>query len=192
MKKIFPILFASCVGLATTGCNDAGTSGAGQEPAQVAADTTATSGSSSPEEAEPMPYPAKVSDWKTGDPELIRKVLSMYKNYETGSSNNEALQLLADSIEFISFDDRTKKYAAADFLKHVKGLRAQFKAVNLEFQSYVCLHSEAYKVDMVTLWIRETVTWKDGQKESTSYLETWLFNEQGKIFRAGDYSRYRR
>jgi hypothetical protein len=71
-------------------------------------------------------------------------------------------------------------------------MREQYKDIDLAFRTYVCLHSDSLKVDMVTLWINENVTWKNGAKESTAYLETWLFNEQGKIFRAGDYSRFKR
>jgi hypothetical protein len=154
---------------------------------------TSTVETVAPKNEAPMPYAAsRTSDWVIGDKEKIRTILNMYKHYDENMNYEDEVSVFADSIEFISFDARRVKYKREDFIAHVKKMRDQYNDVDLQFKTYVCLHSDSLKVDMVTLWINERVNWKNGTKESSDYIETWLFNEEGKIFRAGDYSRFKR
>jgi hypothetical protein len=138
----------------------------------------------------PMPFPATLtSDWKIGDPEKIRIVLTLYKNLINDSIEN-GRQFLADSILSIRYDNRRKTYSADEFIKLIKDFRGQFKSLDEKFQSYVCLHSDSLNIDMVSLWLEEDAVWKNGKLESTLYQENWYFNKDGKIYRRGGYSRF--
>lgn len=138
------------------------------------------------------PYEAQLAnDWTIGNPERIVQVLNLYKMMEDAKFTDSAvLPLFADSLTSVSFDERVYTGPPAGFLENVRRFRSQFKQINEEFVSYVCLHSESRGTDMVSLWFKERVIRNNGKADSTRYQENWTFNRDGKITHRTAFARF--
>ena len=138
-----------------------------------------------------MPYPAtQTDDWKMGDPEKLRLILSFYKNLEADTLYDQLGAHIADTITNLNFENKTFKLSSAQFTDLVKKFRSRFTKLNEEFKTYMVVHSDKLNYDQVMLWIKETGTYKNGKIDSTMYQENWRINAAGKIFYRGSYMRY--
>lgn len=139
----------------------------------------------------PMPFPAtQTDDWKMGDPEKLRMILSFYKNMVNDTNYAEISAHIADTITNLNFENKTYKLSPEAFGKLVKSFRSRFTKLDEEFRTYLVLHSDKLDYDQVMLWIKETGTYKNGKVDSTMYQENWRINKEGKIFYRGSFMRY--
>lgn len=138
------------------------------------------------------PYEAQLSnDWTIGNPERIVQVLTLYKLMQDANfTDSAALPYFADSLTSVSFDERVYTGDPKGFFERVRKFRSQFKEIDEEFVSYVCLHSESRGTDMVSLWFKEKVVRANGKADSTRYQENWTFNREGKITHRTAFARY--
>ena len=184
MKSLFSMAMA--IGLISfmASCN----SGPEKEPEAAA---TTDSVTEVKQEAVNFLYPSTYpSDWKIGDPQKIVKVQELYRVLLSDSNYESTLPYYADSIINVTFDNRHIKMSSADFIGMVKKFRKGFKTLDEEFRNYVCLRSDTQKSDMVLIWVKEKGTRQNGKVDSSSYQETWRFNDQGKIDYRSIFVRY--
>ncbi len=135
----------------------------------------------------PSTYP---SDWEIGDPQKIVKVQELYKVMLADSNYESTMPYYADSVTTVTFDNRELKLSAKDFVNRVQTFRKGFKTLNEEFRNYVSLKSRGQNQEMVLLWVNEKGTRLNGKADSSSYQETWRFNDQGKIDYRSIFVRY--
>jgi hypothetical protein len=139
----------------------------------------------------PMPFPAtQTDDWKMGDPEKLRMILTFYKNMVNDTNYADLANHVADTITNINFENKTYKLSPDGFSKLVKTFRSRFTKLDEEFRTYMVLHSDKLDYDQVMLWVKETGTYKNGKVDSTMYQENWRINREGKIFYRGSFMRY--
>lgn len=138
------------------------------------------------------PYEAQLAtDWTIGDPQKTVKVLELYRHLQTDDfADSTVLPYFADSITSVSFDERVYTGSPKAFLDNVRKFRSQFKELDEEFVSYVCLHSASKEIDMVSLWFKEIAIRNNGKIDSTRYQENWIFNKEGKITHRTAFARY--
>jgi len=175
-------LFGLAIVLLMASCNS-------DTPAEttVATDTTATE----VKEEVKFLYPATFSaDWKIGDPQKIVKVQELYKVMLADSNYESTIPYYADSITNLSFDNRVLRLSAPAFVDAVKNFRKGFKSLDEEFRSYVVLKNEEKNTEMVLVWVKEKGVRQSGKVDSSSYQETWRFNNQGKIDYRSIFVRY--
>jgi hypothetical protein len=141
--------------------------------------------------AAPMPYTAtQTDDWKMGDREKLRTILSFYKNMEADTLYDLLASHIADTMTNLNFENKTFKLTPAQFTDLVKKFRSRFSSIHEEFKTYLVVHSDKLNYDQVMLWIKETGLYKNGKSDSTMYQENWRINAEGKIFYRGSYMRY--
>ncbi len=139
----------------------------------------------------PMPFPAtQTDDWKLGDPEKLRTILTFYKNLQADTHYDQLATHIADTITNLNFENKTYKLTPAQFTDLVKRFRSRFSKLDEEFKTYMVVHSDKLNYDQVMLWIKETGTYTNGKVDSTMYQENWRINKEGKIFYRGSYMRY--
>jgi hypothetical protein len=138
------------------------------------------------------PYEAQMSnDWTIGNPERIVQILNLYKlMQEANFTDSAALPYFADSLTSVAFDERVYAGSPKGFFENVRRFRSQFKEIDEEFVTYVCLHSESKGIDMVSLWFKEKAERIGGKADSTRYQENWIFNKDGKITHRTAFARY--
>ena len=179
MKKLL-LLFS--LPLIITSCGETKT-----EPAPAEAPVA-----EAPKATVSYPFEAQLAnDWTIGDPQKTVKILELYRHLQTDDfADSAVLPYFADSLTSVAFDERTYTGSPKGFLDGVRKFRSQFKELDEEFVSYVCLHSEAKGIDMVSLWFKEKVVRNNGKADSTRYQENWIFNKDGKITHRTAFARY--
>ena len=183
MKKLLFISALSIFMLASCGSPS-------EKEAAKPADTVAVTPAAAKEVAA-MPYAAtQTDDWKMGDPEKLRMILTFYKNLEADTMYDQLGAHIADTITNLNFENKTFKLTPAQFSDLVKKFRSRFSKLDEEFKTYMVVHSDKLNYDQVMLWIKEVGTYKNGKVDSTMYQENWRINAEGKIFYRGSYMRY--
>ncbi len=151
------------------------------------ADTVETT----PKVTAPMPFPAtQTDDWKMGDPEKLRTILTFYRNLVNDTLYDELASHIADTITNVNFENKTYNLTPQGFSELVHKFRSRFTKFDEEFKTYLVMHSDKLDYDQVMLWIKETGTYQDGHVDSTRYQENWRINREGKIFYRSSYMRY--
>jgi hypothetical protein len=176
-STLFAVILASC--------------GSPDKPAETPKVDSAVVAPPTAAQVAPMPYPAtQTDDWKMGDREKLRTILSFYKNMEADTLYDLLASHIADTMTNLNFENKTFKLTPAQFTDLVKKFRSRFSSIHEEFKTYLVVHSDKLNYDQVMLWIKETGLYKNGKSDSTMYQENWRINAEGKIFYRGSYMRY--
>lgn len=128
-----------------------------------------------------FPYTAEYSSkFSIGKDSNSLMVLSNYKAWEAGDM--EAFKsTLSDSFT-IYFADGGKFSGTRDSATYYASqYRDSILKVELKIDAWVPLHSEDKNEDWVSVWYKETDTYKNGKVDSAYYHDDNLLDKNGKI-----------
>lgn len=128
-----------------------------------------------------FPYTAEYSSkFSIGKDSNSLMVLNNYKAWEAGDM--EAFKsTLSDSFT-VYFADGGKFSGTRDSaMTLASAFRDSISKVELKIDAWVPLHSEDKNEDWVSVWYKETDTYKNGKVDSAYYHDDNLLDKNGKI-----------
>lgn len=152
--------------LLMTACND-------QKKETTGAETTV-------KKSVTLPYAASYStSFEMGNPEYTATILQgSWKDWEENKLDNMK-NWIADSI--VAFHSDNKMVNGLDSLMaRWKRGRAEYSSVIDTIDAAMSVYSTDKKENWVLVWATEINTKKDGTKDTTSLMETWRMNKDGK------------
>ncbi|MBX2935232.1 MAG: hypothetical protein KF825_13385 [Ferruginibacter sp.] len=164
MKRL---LFFSLIAFVAISCNDAA-----DKPVTPATDSTANVKYEYPYTLE-TPY----EDWQPGDQQNAVNVMKGLKAWETNNIA-ECVTYFGDScdLRFDNFHAVLPHDSLANFFS--KG-RANYTSVKVEMQDWESVISKDKKNQWVTLWYKETLSYKDGKIETLGVVnDAKIVNEK--------------
>jgi hypothetical protein len=128
-----------------------------------------------------LPYTAGYSSkFSIGKDSNVLMVLNNYKAWEDGDMNalkstlaDSVSLYLSDGFKFIGTRDSAMTLASA--------FRDSLSKVELNIEAWVPLHSEDKNEDWVSVWYKETDTYKNGKVDSAYYQDDNMLDKNGKI-----------
>lgn len=126
------------------------------------------------------PYTPIYSEFEPGNPLYSKKVLEIWRQFETGSLFSVA-GYFADSLTLV-FKDHIYNGARDSVLAIFKKRRDVYSDVQCYIDSWMPVHAKQTNDDLVLLWGRQDCT-KEKNK-SRDYLvvhEVWRFDKKGKV-----------
>ncbi|MDX2047627.1 MAG: hypothetical protein SFU87_12630 [Chitinophagaceae bacterium] len=162
MKRVF---LACTVFFLVMGCNSTST-----ETKSAAESADAKPAESAP--AVELPYKALYSSqWNQDVPDQdLLNVLNSYKSWENGDMNALSATL-GDSIQFYAWDGYQYTGPKAALIERWGKFRDSLSAVKIEMDGWIKNHSIDKKTDIISVWYKETDTYKTGKIDSAYYQE---------------------
>lgn len=169
MRKLMMLLIA---GMILASCNNDKKDGGGNTDCIAA---------SAGDSALKLPYKASYSSqWndKIADKDL-QMVINSYKYWQDGDMKAVS-GTLADSVGFNGWDG-TEMNVTRDSLVGIWGKhRDSIKTVDYDMETWARMHNIQKNDDVVTVWYKETDSYKDGKVDSARYSDINLV-KNGKI-----------
>jgi hypothetical protein len=175
MKKI---IFIFTIAAFIVACNNEK-----KEPAAAAATT----------EAKPdvkFPFPVGYSKFEPGNPEYAAMVLQgSWKDWE--ENKMDKTKWLADTVSAYHSDNTMSKGADSLIARWTR-LRSTLSASTSTINAVMSVYATEQKENWVLIWADEYDTKLDGKKDTTSLMEAWKINKDGKADMLLQYDRHTR
>jgi len=127
-----------------------------------------------------LPYKATYSSsFKMGNPEYTATILNgSWKDWENNTLDNMK-NWVADTI--VAFQSDNSMVTGLDSLMATwKRARAKYTSVIDSIDAVIPVYSTDKKENWVLVWATEINTNADGSKDTSSLMETWRINKDGK------------
>ena len=164
MKKLFVFLTGLYV---LSACNSSTS-----VDAEKSADTSATA-------SVQLPYEMQYKDWKMGDPNNLKFLLDMYKNWDNNNMQ-PVVDAFADTCVFDTPSGYRMTLAKPAMLDSFTKWRGSNQSVSTEIVTGLSLHNMDKMEDWVTIWSMNKWTDSKGKSDSSFSNDNWQL-KGGKI-----------
>jgi hypothetical protein len=133
-----------------------------------------------------MPYKASYSSsWTISDSvKNAQAVLQSYKDWEDNKLSN-APAYFADTVAFDFWDGTKFKFRRDSMVKFFQKFRDSLSSSKIDVIAYTNLHSTDKNQDWVSVWYKQTDTYKNGKVDSTFFQDDNLM-VKGKMVYVSD------
>lgn len=152
----------------------AGCSGKPKPPQLISSDTAVY-----------FPYAPTYSRLEQGKPELAKKVMDVWRAFETGNLSTTANNFAAHVT--LVFPGRILDGSRDSVLQLYQQWRDEYSGVQTYVDSWMPAYATDKNEDLVFMWGRQTKLAKNGRKEFVVLHEMWRFDKQGKITKMEQY-----
>lgn len=129
--------------------------------------------------------PIYTGSFDTGKPAYAKKVLEIWKEFETGDIQH-VNEYFSDSLTLI-FPDSFLTGKRDSILYTFQKRRLAYQDVQCYIDAWLPLRAEDRNEELVVLWGRQDGTTKEGKRRYTVLHEIWRFDEKGKIKKMEQY-----
>ena len=165
MKKIFLFLTLAAF---TVACND--------EKKEAAEGAATTSAATKPDIK--FPFPVAYSKFEPGNPEYAAMVLQgSWKDWEENKMNKT--KWLADTVTAYHSDNTISKGADSLIARWTRQ-RATYSSSAPAISAVMSVYAPEQKENWVLIWADEIDIMLDGKKDTSSVMEAWKINKDGK------------
>ncbi|HEY6978319.1 MAG TPA: hypothetical protein VH396_18605 [Chitinophagaceae bacterium] len=126
-----------------------------------------------------LPYKMQYSNWTMGDPQNLKIILDMYKNWEDNKLD-AAAAAFADSTYYDLANGNMAVTTKQNILDSFKVWRGMSGSLSSDVITGLSLHSPDKNEDWVLTWSLNRWTSKDGKTDSSYSNDNWQL-KNGKI-----------
>jgi hypothetical protein len=153
--------------------------GCGSQPSAEATDKEKSETPATVAAAVDLPYKMQYSSWTMGDPQNLKIILDMYKNWEDNKLDAVAA-VFADSTYYDLADGSMSVTTKQNILDSFKVWRGMNSALSSDVITGLSLHSPDKNEDWVVTWSLTRWTSKKGKTDSSYSNDNWQL-KNGKI-----------
>lgn len=125
-----------------------------------------------------FPFPVGYSKFEMGNPEYTAMVLQgSWKDWE--DNKLDKTKWLADTVAAYHSDNTMSKGADSLIARWTR-LRSQYSSTVSSISAAMAVYATEQKENWVLIWADEYATKLDGKKDTTSLMEAWKINKDGK------------
>jgi hypothetical protein len=127
-----------------------------------------------------LPYtPSYSASFEIGNPEYAKTILQgSWKDWEDNNLDNMR-NWVADSV-MAYHSDNSVVMGLDSLMARWKRGRATYSATKPTIDAVIPVYSTDQKENWVLVWATEITTKPDGSSDTTSIMETWRINKEGK------------